>query len=203
MKYVRRSGTQRPLQKRATIPAALATVVLTLGGCAVSDTASEQRIERERTQASEAAKQSEQIKQLQQQVESQRSGQPPRDPAQPRVREPAGGQQALSGRVPTSGTYTGYGAQRALNGGTVDKSYAIEMVFSRGGSTIRYPDLSCSGRLQPTGFDQGRRVYREHLTSGSCDNGGIWLITVDSDTRVSGTYRPPSGRYIVAADLTR
>ena len=108
-----------------------------------------------------------------------------------------------SGRVPASGTYTGTGHQRGLAGTAADKSYAVEMVFSSGGSTVRYSDLGCSGRLQPAGFDQGRRVYREQMSGGGCDSGGTWLVTVDSDARLSGTYRPPSGRYVVSAELTR
>ena len=184
---------------------AVTTAALVLSGCAVSDTAAEQRIDRERTQAAEAARQSEQIKALEKQLEA-KNNPPAAPPAQ--APQPAGGQaQAPSnspaGRVPTSGTYAGTGHQRGLAGTAADKSYGIEMVFSSGGSTIRYPDLGCSGRLQPAGFDQGRRVYREQMNAGRCDNGGTWLVSVDSDARISGTYRPPSGRYVVSAELTR
>lgn len=186
--------------------AAFTCATICLAGCAVSDTAAEQRIERERTQAAEAARQAEQIKQLQQQVDAANGAeggqQPAPAPAPPAVNAPAA-QPPVTGRVPTSGTYTGYGNQRGLTGSGADKSYSVEMVFSSGGSSIRYPSLSCAGRLQPVGFDQGRRVYRENMTTGHCDNNGTWLITVDSDTKLSATYRPPSGRYVVAADLTR
>lgn len=155
--------------------AAFTCATICLAGCAVSDTAAEQRIERERTQAAEAARQAEQIKQLQQQVDAANGAeggqQPAPAPAPPAVNAPAA-QPPVTGRVPSSGTYTGYGNQRGLTGSGADKSYSVEMVFSSGGSSIRYPSLSCAGRLQPVGFDQGRRVYRENMTTGHCDNNG-------------------------------
>ena len=116
----------------------------------------------------------------------------------------AGGQaQAQSGPVPESGTYTGAGYQRGLNGTRADKSYAVEMTFSGSGSTVRYPDLGCAGVLRPIGFDGGRRVYREEMTTGRCDNSGTWQVSVVSGTQVSGSYSPPSGRYVVTAELSR
>lgn len=191
------------------VPARVLAVVAAgalLTGCAVSDTASEQRIDRERAQASEAARQAEEIKSLKAQVDSQKGGAgvAAQAPAPAQAQAPAGGQARVEqGRVPTSGTYTGVGVQRGLAGGTRDKSYNVEMVFSSGGSTIRYPDLGCFGRLRPSGFDNGRRVYREDMSGSRCDDGGTWLVTVNNDVRVSATYRPPTGRYVVSAELSR
>ena len=124
-------------------------------------------------------------------------------PAQPAAPAAGGQAQAQSGPVPESGTYTGTGYQRGLNGTGADKSYAVEMTFSGGGSTVRYPGLGCAGVLRPAGFDGGRRVYREEMTTGRCDNSGTWQVTVVSGTQVSGSYCPPSGRYVVTAELSR
>lgn len=209
---LRRAASPRARSTRLPVAAgalALVAAGTLLAGCAVSDTASEQRIDRERAQASEAARQAEEIKALKAQVDGQKAGsgtqaQAPAPQAAPAPQQPAAAPvQVEQGRVPTSGTYTGVGVQRGLASGTRDKSYGVEMVFSSGGSTIRYPELGCSGRLRPAGFDDGRRVYREQMSAGHCDDGGTWLLTVRSDSRVSATYRPPTGRYVVSADLTR
>jgi hypothetical protein len=46
-------------------------------------------------------------------------------------------------------------------------------------------------------------VYRESITSGTCDNNGTWKVLVDSSTAISVGYTPPSGRYTVSGRLTR
>ena len=68
---------------------AVTTAALILSGCAVSDTAAEQRIDRERTQAAEAARQAEQIKALEKQLEAKNNPQaaPPAQAPQPVPRQ--------------------------------------------------------------------------------------------------------------------
>lgn len=112
-------------------------------------------------------------------------------------------QTAGSGRVPESGNYAGWAYQRDANGVRLDNDYLIEMVFSAAGSTVRYPELSCAGNLVPNGFNNGKRVYTEVITSGNCDNNGTWEVDVQSDYHLEATYFPLSGRYLVTAELDR
>lgn len=107
------------------------------------------------------------------------------------------------GRVPESGTYYGYAYQRDMNGVRLDDDYLVEMTYSGAGSTIRYPELGCTGNLIPQGFNEGRRVYTEVITSGTCDNNGTWEVDVQSDYHLEATYRPQSGRYFVVASVDR
>ncbi len=102
---------------------------------------------------------------------------------------------------PETGTYVGWGDQRSLSGTSLDKGYQVEMTFSSSGSTVRYPDLGCAGRLRPDGFDGDARVYYEEISTGSCDDGGGWKVVVTGPSHLEATYSPPSGKYIVVADL--
>lgn len=102
-------------------------------------------------------------------------------------------------RPPGTGTYSGIGIQHGDN----PDDFRISMTFSSAGSTIEYPDLGCSGTLQPAGYDGTRRVYRERITSGPCDQGGNWKVHVASTTRVTASWSRPTGGYTVTARLTR
>lgn len=112
---------------------------------------------------------------------------------------------AFAGRVPASGTYSGNAQQRGTgsHGQSVDRDYAVTMRFSRFGSTVSYPSLACSGRLIPAGFSGGRRVYRETITRGGCDSGGVWKVLVSSSRRLQGTWTRRGTNYLVSAVLTR
>lgn len=185
--------------------------VLLLSGLAAASTAScgddgaDARISRERDEAAQIARQQEQIKELRRQQRDRRSQGDRAVAAQPTTSDPPAANPdpgATAGRVPDSGTYSGMGSQRGARAET-SKDYAISMTFSSGGSFVSYPHLECEGRLVPTGFDGARRVYREEITSGSCDRGGTWRVEVRSSTALSATWSLPSTDYVVAADLTR
>lgn len=107
------------------------------------------------------------------------------------------------GQVPDSGTYTGVGRQRSASKSSLNKDYPVEMSFSSSGSSISYPTLDCSGTLRPDGFSDGRRVYRESITSGRCDDGGTWLVLVVSGTRLVANWSIAGRDYTVKATLTR
>lgn len=109
------------------------------------------------------------------------------------------------GRVPASGTYYGTAQQRGngASGNNVSKDYPVKMRFSSSGSRVTYRTLSCGGVLKPTGFSGGRRVYREQITSGGCDRGGVWKVLVSSNRRLQATWTRAGSDYIVSAILTR
>ena len=104
--------------------------------------------------------------------------------------------------IPAPGVYTGTGIQRSADSGT-ETELAIRMAFSSSGSTVDYPTLGCTGTLVPDGFSGGDRIYREQITSGSCDRDGRWAVTVLADAALQAQWTLPSGKYTVSARLTR
>jgi hypothetical protein len=123
--------------------------------------------------------------------------------AAPQTNSSAPSSSSGSGRVPASGTYTGTGVQRSASDNSKNKDYPVEMTFSSSGSTVSYPSLNCAGRLTPQGFNGGRRVYRESITSGHCDDGGIWEIEVVSDVKLRANWTHSGVSYSVSATLSR
>lgn len=111
--------------------------------------------------------------------------------------------QSGGGRVPASGTFSGIATQRSGSNSSRNKDYPVEMTFSAAGSSINYPSLGCSGRLIPQGFKDGRRVYRETITSGHCDDGGSWEVEVVSENKLRVNWTQASTDYIVSATLVR
>lgn len=107
--------------------------------------------------------------------------------------------------VPASGTYYGTAQQRGSGSGgnNIDKEYPVKMRFSSTGSRVTYPSLSCGGVLKPSGFSGGRRVYRELITFGHCDRGGIWKVLVSSTRRLQATWTRSGSDYIVSTILSR
>ena len=99
--------------------------------------------------------------------------------------------------------YSGYLSQRGTSSGRQDRDYTVEMTFSSGGSSVRYPSLGCSGTLSPQGDSGGSRVYTERITSGNCDPSGTWTIQRESSSSIAAEYRPASGNYVVVGELTR
>jgi hypothetical protein len=83
-----------------------------------------------------------------------------------------------------------------------EKVLPIRMTFSPSGSTVDYPTLSCTGGLVPDGFSGSERIYRERITSGSCDRDGRWAVTVLAGGAVQAEWTFPSGDYTVSARLT-
>lgn len=118
----------------------------------------------------------------------------PSSPAEPRP-------WSASEAAPDGGTYTGVVTQRGTQ--RSDTQYEVTLTFANTGSYVTYPTLGCAGRLAPTGDENGARVYRETITSGTCDQGGTWHVTRDSADAVTAEYRPAAGDYTVAGQLTR
>ena len=115
----------------------------------------------------------------------------------------AGGTSGGSVNAPDSGVYTGYLSQRGTTSGRQDRDYTVEMTFSSGGSSVRYPSLGCSGTLSPQGDSGDARVYSERISSGNCDPSGTWTIKRQSSSSIQAEYRPTSGRYVVVGELSR
>jgi hypothetical protein len=108
---------------------------------------------------------------------------------------------SASDAAPDGGTYTGVVTQRGTQ--RTDTDYEVTMTFTSAGSRVSYPTLGCTGTLQPTGDVDGTRVYRETITSGTCDRGGTWYVTRQDTNAVSAEYRPATGDYTVQGQLTR
>jgi hypothetical protein len=105
-------------------------------------------------------------------------------------------------RVPSSGAYSGTARQRGARA-SLNKDTPMSMTFSSSGSSVAYPGVGCAGKLLPTGFDGQRRVYQEQITSGPCDNGGVWRVLVVSSDRLEAGWTLPSQDYTVSAVLRR
>ena len=104
-------------------------------------------------------------------------------------------------RIPASGTYVGEASQSATANGGDPKTYRVVMTFSGSGSRVDYPGIGCSGRLVPAGYSGQDRVYQEEITSGHCDDGGTWWVTVHDRSSLSGHYQPRDGDYDVQVEL--
>ncbi|HHX86344.1 MAG TPA: hypothetical protein GX694_13690, partial [Actinomycetales bacterium] len=114
-----------------------------------------------------------------------------------------GAAEASSSNAPSSGSYTGTLQQRGTSSTRQDRDYAVEMTFSSGGSSVRYPGLGCAGTLVPRGDSGVDRIYREEIHTGRCDDGGTWTVTRVGDGRLDVNYEAPTGRYVVTGTLTR
>lgn len=196
-------------QARATIGAVLIAVALAGCGVTTQSEANRQADEASRNAAVQASQQA-QIDALKDKLDESKSATPSREAASPASNntsdstnnsEPQPEPTGSDRRIPESGSYAGWGEQRTLSGTRLDKGYSVEMTFSGGGSTVRYPALGCSGRLRPNGFSGDARVYVEEISVGHCDDGGTWKVTVRNDAELSASYSPRSGKYIVVADL--
>lgn len=108
---------------------------------------------------------------------------------------------SASDAAPDGGTYSGVVTQRGTQ--RTDTDYEVTMTFTSAGSRVTYPTLGCTGTLQPAGDVDGARVYRETITSGTCDRGGTWYVTRQDTNAVSAEYRPAARDYTVQGQLTR
>lgn len=105
---------------------------------------------------------------------------------------------------PVTGTYSGTATQVASGRGEV--AYELRMTFSHDGrtATIEYPTLPCSGTLTYVGAHGALALFREQITSGSCDDDGVWAVRQTDDPRAINVNWELEGRnYTVSATLSR
>lgn len=103
---------------------------------------------------------------------------------------------------PLSGTFRQYSPQSAWRG----DDFAAVITFPH----ITYPDLGCVGTLEPTPPNYpGQAGFIEHITQGSCDNGGTWHFVWNANTladpgapAISGVrYLAPDAAYVADGNL--
>lgn len=78
----------------------------------------------------------------------------------------------------TAETWRGTGVQITREGAEESWSIRIDF-FSDNTVTVAYASLGCGGTLTLIAEREGRREYRERLTSGqdACEDGGIVILT--------------------------
>ena len=95
---------------------------------------------------------------------------------------------------------TGSFRQYSLESGWRGDNFNVEITYP----TVRYPELGCEGTIEPTPPDYaGQAGYIEHITTGTCDDGGTWHFLLDMNSVQAGTpavtkarYVAPDGRYV-------
>ena len=105
--------------------------------------------------------------------------------------------------VPREGTMKQVSDIPELNG----QSYRVQFGARHGEGRVpvTYPDLGCTGFLEPVHASAGEEVqdgFRETITEGTCDNGGAWHFAIN-DSRERATYNAPTGRYHAEGPLNR
>lgn len=105
--------------------------------------------------------------------------------------------------VPREGSMKQVSDIPELNG----QSYRVQFGArdGEGRVPVAYPDLGCTGFLEPVHASAGEEVqdgFRETITEGTCDNGGTWHFAIN-DSRERATYNAPTGRYHAEGPLNR
>lgn len=97
---------------------------------------------------------------------------------------------------PMAGSFRQYSPQSGWRG----DNFNVEIAYP----TVRYPELGCEATLEPTAPDHaGQAGFVEHITQGSCDDGGTWHFLLDMTSLRAGApavqharYVAPDGRYV-------
>ena len=110
--------------------------------------------------------------------------------------------ESSSGSDPDSGDYDG-GLVQSATTTLPQREYEATMSLWSGGGSIDYPTLGCHGVLTSEGHDDDTVLLRERITSGDCDQGGLWRVTRTDSYTIRVGYTPVSGRYVVGGTLTR
>ena len=97
---------------------------------------------------------------------------------------------------PLAGNFRQYSIERDWRG----DSFNVEITYPN----VFYPELGCRGTLEPTppGY-AGQAGFIEHITEGTCDDGGTWHLLLSAPSLQAGTpaiykarYVAPDGRYV-------
>ena len=97
---------------------------------------------------------------------------------------------------PLAGSFRQYAIERDWRG----DSFNVEIAYPN----VTYPELGCRGTLEPTPPGHaGQAGFIEHITEGTCDDGGTWHLLLSAPSLQAGTpaiykarYVAPDGRYV-------
>ena len=97
---------------------------------------------------------------------------------------------------PLAGSFRQYSIERDWRG----DSFNVEITYPN----VFYPELGCRGTLEPTPPGHaGQAGFIEHITEGTCDDGGTWHLLLDAASLQAGApaiykarYVAPDGRYV-------
>ena len=99
-----------------------------------------------------------------------------------------------------AGTYSGLARQA---GAVTPRVWSVTLTFDGDRGTIAYADTASASKT--CGGNVTRRpdgTWLEHITSGGCDDGGVWTFT-GTPAVVQGSYADPSGGYEVTGAFER
>lgn len=97
---------------------------------------------------------------------------------------------------PLAGNFRQYSIERDWRG----DSFNVEITYPN----VTYPELGCRGTLEPTPPGHASQAgFIEHITEGTCDDGGTWHLLLSAASLQAGTpaiykarYVAPDGRYV-------
>lgn len=122
----------------------------------------------------------------------------PQAPAAPAAPAPKSGTIA-------SGTYSGVGTQSG--GSSTRRTWVVDFSMSGSYGTVSYtrPDsrtATCAGTLTLISSGSGSSRWRERITSGGCDDNGVWELSQNDPSTMHGVWTY-SGPYTVVGDFSR
>ncbi len=93
-----------------------------------------------------------------------------------------------------------YAGTAVQNGGSF-KAWQVRIALYQGYGLIDYNlgKRTCSGVL----LRNADGAWRERITQGTCDDGGLWSLSGMGSDKLTGSYQPPQGSYTVLIDLPR